>query len=308
MINPIPYFESHHIEYHLPGEDNVTRGWVNINCPFPECSDHNWHCGVNLESSMFNCYICGNSGHFTKLITKLENCSFSEAETLYRTLLDSKTYWANPAETQRSDLTPISTHPPLESTNVFPQIHIDYLQNRGLNPQGVIKKYKLRACSNIGKYKFRIIIPYFLNGRLVTFTSRDVTGQGIPYKDCPPEESIIPVKETLYNIDTVRDQILIVEGPGDVWKIGDGAVATSTANYNFKQIEMLKKLKIKGVKNIFIMFDAEEQAIQKAEKLAKELESIYDHVEVLKLSSPGDPGEMTEGDVRYLRKELRLWK
>jgi DNA primase len=307
MINPIPYFESKRIEYHLPGEDNVSRGWVNIQCPFPTCGDHKWHCGVNLESGMFNCYICGNSGHFTKLITLLEKCSFSKSQTLYKHLLDSKSSWTNPAQAQRSVKIYTEGHYPLESTETFHQLHLNYLKNRGFDfPERIIEKYKLRACFNIGKFKFRIIIPYFLNGQLVTFTARDIMGGGITYKDCPPEESAIPVKETLYNIDNVKDRILIVEGPGDVWKIGDGAVATSTTNYSKGQVEMLKRLKNKGVKKIFIMFDAEKNAIKKAEKLAWDLESIYGYVEVIKLSSPGDPGEMNEGEVRYLRKELGL--
>ena len=306
MINPIPYFESKQIDYHLPGEDNVSRGWINIQCPSPGCGDHNWHCGINLESGMFNCYICGNSGHFTKLIALLEHCSFSEAKIRFKTLLNTQSYRANLVQARCLGKINTNIRLPLESSDLFSKLHLDYLQDRKFNSTKIIKKYHLKATSNIGKYKFRIIIPYFLQNQLVTFTSRDITGQGISYKDCPPEESIIPVKKTLYNIDTVKDRVLIVEGPGDVWKMGDGAVATSTINYSFKQIEMVKGLKNKGVKNVFIMFDAEEKAIQKADKLARELESVYEQVEVLKLSSPGDPGEMTEGDVRHLRKELGL--
>ena len=305
MINPIPYFESKRIDYHLPGEKNVSRGWIGIRCPFPDCGDPSWHCGINLESEMFNCYICGNKGHFKKLIVALEGCSYSEAEAILNTL-DKGSNLNEAKETTSSLYKGIGERVlPLESTDFLPDLHGAFLQSRGFDPDYLITKYKLRACGNLGRYKFRIIIPYFVGGKVVTFTARDVTRQSrLSYKDCPPEESIVPVKHSLYNVDSVKDRVLIVEGPLDAWRIGDGAVATSTFNYSKQQIVQLSRLKARGVKSCFIMYDAEEKAIKKAERLVLGLG--WNHMEILKLSEPGDPGEMGEGDVRHLRKELGL--
>ena len=305
MINPIPYLESKRIEYHLPGEKNVTRGWVNIPCPFPNCGDPSWHCGINLESGMFHCYICGAKGHLTKLLSQLEKGkTHTEIESLFKTHFKG----SNTHEARSSPPTPYNSLNknilPAEAKDLFPDLHRDYLVDRGFDPDRVIPKYGLKACANLGRYKFRIVIPYFLDGQVVTFTARDVTGRGTAYKDCPLEGSILPVKETLYNIDSVKDRVLVLEGPMDVWRIGDGSVATSTDNYSTKVIRQLEGLRERGVRTCFVMYDAEDRAIQKAERLSREV--MFDHLEVLRLSSPSDPGEMSEGDVRHLRKELGL--
>jgi hypothetical protein len=43
-------------------------------------------------------------------------------------------------------------------------------------------------------------------------------------------------KETLYNLDNAKDgTAIVVEGPIDVWRIGDGAVATFGVIYTQKQ-------------------------------------------------------------------------
>ena len=307
MIAPIPYFESKGIDYHLPGEKNVTRGWVNIQCPFPGCGDPSWHLGINLESELFNCYICGTKGHFVKLIVQIEGCSYSRAESLLNTL--------SKGSNQGLDgFKPLTLYKdirkgvlPLESTDLFPDLHLEYLLSRGFDPNFLIPKYKLKATTNTGKFKFRIIIPYFLGSKIVSFTGRDVTGQSfLKYKDCPPEASIIPVKDTVYNIDSVKDRVLVVEGPLDVWRIGDGAVATSTFNFNNRQLLLLKNLARNGVNTCFVMYDPEERANPKAQKFIKAMSTCFNHTEVLTLEGSSDPGEMPEGEVRHLRKELGL--
>ena len=301
MIDPISYFESRRIDYHLAGEKNVSRGWVNIQCPFPYCGDPSWHCGINLESEMYNCFHCRKKGHISELIAHLENCSISQA----RSLLNSLFYPSNPNQARLSTPT---LYPcinklkiPLNLSNSFPNSYLDSLIDKGFDPDFLIQKYQLKALPNFGQYKFGIFIPYFFKQQMVTFMARNITGQ---YKKCRNEDSIIPVNQTMYNIDSVKDRILIVEGPTDVWNIGDGAVATSTINYTMEQVILLNKKVYEGVKAIFIMYDAEEFAIAKAKELASRLSC--EHVEVLELSSPSDPGNMTQGEVRHLRKQLGL--
>lgn len=305
MIDPVPYLESRNIEPHLPGEKNVTRGWVNVRCPFPDCDDPSWHCGINLESGMFNCYVCGRKGHVTRLIARIDDCSRDRARAVFAAMEGS-----DPSEDRRTEPDPYEGKAkkcvlPTEATEDFPKIHLSYLKDRGFDPEFLISRYGLRACANVGRYKFRIVVPYLLDGRLVTFSSRDVTGRSpIRYKDCPPELSVIPTKETVYNIDRVKDRVLIVEGPFDVMRIGDGAVGTSTDNYGPRQVAMLNGLVRRGVRYGFVMFDAGKSARERAERLAGEL--AFEHVEALGLSSPSDPGEMDEGEVGHLRRELGL--
>jgi len=310
-FDSIAYFEDRQFEFHLAGEKNVTRGWVNIPCPFPGCGDPSWHCGINLESEMYNCYICGAKGHLSKLVAVLEGCSMAQANTIlskhpFLGVEDRDEYpYKDPrkitqARPQNERIWP------KEATDLFPDLHRNYLLSRNFDPDLIIPKYKLRACLNLGQYKFRIIIPYFLEGRLISFSSRDVTGKAvIRYKDLVPELSIVPVKRTLYNVDSVKDKVIIVEGPIGVWRMGDGCVATSTSNFNDDNMIQAKHLSARGVKAAFIMYDAEEQAQRRAEQMAGQLTCWINHVEVIALGH-GDPGEMTDDEANHLRKEVGL--
>jgi len=68
------YLEYKDIPYKTGGE-NVTRGWIEITCILPKCSDHKEHLGINLKSLFYKCWLCGGKGHATHLISLIENCS-----------------------------------------------------------------------------------------------------------------------------------------------------------------------------------------------------------------------------------------
>jgi DNA primase len=109
------------------------------------------------------------------------------------------------------------------------------------------------------------------------------------------------MKECLYNIDTVKDTAIIVEGVTDVWRIGQGCVATMGLEYTTEQIKLLVD---RGVKQAFVMFDSESFAIRKARKLANSL-SIFMESETIELSD-GDPGELTINQVQEIRGEIGI--
>lgn len=293
------YFENREIDFHVAGEKNVTRGWVNIQCPFPGCSDPSWHLGVNLKSNIYNCYICGSKGHAIKLIKFIERCSLKSAEKIFKSFIDSDYENEEEIEIKYSDKCVL----PL-TENIFHSRHWKYLKKRNYNPDYIIEKYKLKSVFNIGEYKFRIIIPYFFKNKLVTFNTRDISNKSkFPYLFNPESNSIIPVKHTLYNIDSVKDKCFIVEGPFDVFRLGDGAVATSGKEFTKEQIIMLKE---KGIKKAIVIYDADdfdEFGNSVGEKLANQLSGIIRKVELIQLEK-GDPGELSPSDAKELRKLL----
>jgi len=191
---------------------------------------------------------------------------------------------------------------PPEALDLLPPLHYSFLEQRNFHPDAIIKEYSIKACANLGKWRFRIIIPVFKSGIIVDFTSRDVSGKvDASYKNRPGFD-----RNLLYNIDSIkRDTVLIVEGPLDVWRMGSGVVSTFGINYTSPQVlELLKK----GVKNYFIMYDPEPRAIESAHQLAKKL-TLYNeikHVEVIELSGDSDPADLLESEAMYLRKEIGL--
>lgn len=294
------YLESRGIDYHSAGEDNVSRGWVNITCPFPECDDHSWHCGVNLESKLFSCYLCGNKGPIPRLIRQIEGCSFAQANSVLESFQNPSNYPPNRELGRLSPRTPTKSLIPREA-GPLQAIHRDYLINRNFDPERLETKYRLMGTGNLGRYKFRIVIPVVLDGRVVSFTSRDVTGKArSKYKDQPPEESVVPVKRCLYNLDSVGDAVVVVEGPTDVWRIGDGCVATMTTQWNDDQVALLRG---KGLKRAFVMFDSD--ARHKMKRLADRLSMFVPDVETIGMDE-GDPGDWSEERSREFRREIGL--
>jgi len=304
----ISYFEDKQYDYHTAGEKNVTNGWVNIECPFPNCYDPSWHCGINLESLLFNCYNCGNKGNILSLIQEIEKCGFGKAKSILKLYSNTDFYRSKQLEVRSlyKMNRDISIHNilPKQACDNFDKKHLNYLKNRGFNPVQLISKYKLKMYGSIGKWKFRIIIPVFFNRQIVTFTSRSIIDSIEPkYKHQFDNKSIIPIKDTLYNFDNIpRDKVIITEGVTDVWKLGNGAIATYGYNVGKNQIDILKS---RNFKDIFIIFDSEDKAKKRAISLANNLGSFHCNIEQIDLSC-GDPGDMDFDSVLKLRKELNF--
>jgi 5S rRNA maturation endonuclease (ribonuclease M5) len=293
----ISYLEDRGIEYHTSGK-NVSRGWVEIHCPFPYCDDPSWHCGINLTSKMFNCFICGTKGPITKLIKEIDGCSDAEANTTVGEFQDYSSTLSG-----EEPVTPASrVLLPREAAREIPDLHRRYLEGRGFDPDYLAEKYGLRFCHSVGDWKFRIIIPIRMRGRLVSFTSRLVVDtKGNPYKHCGNDKAVVPVPHCLYNVDSVRKRAILVEGVTDVWRIGDGAVGLFGIEVVAEQVHSLAEQKWEEA---FVLFDPESRAQEQAKKLAGQLNKFYPTNVARYETKSGDPGEFTEKQVRDLRHDI----
>ncbi len=290
----IRYLQDRNISITYAGK-NVSRGWIGINCIF--CIDPSNHLGINLHAKTFSCFKCGEKGNVIKLIESMDGVPKSEAFAIIR---QYQTSGLSGSVLPSSKNYQSKVKLPISATKSFSERHLQYLESRRCDPQRVIQTYDLYATGPTGNYKHRIIIPVTFNRRMVAFVGRDITGKAeIAYKNSSEENSIRDVKHCLYNMDSVLlDKAVVVEGIFDAWRIGDGAVATFGTKYTKEQVRLLK-----GLKQVFIMFDAD--AIPLAHKLAYDLSGLVKEVEVLELSE-GDPDDLTDDDVRALRKDLRL--
>jgi len=290
----LQYFDDKGVEYFESGK-NVSRGWVNINCLW--CSDPSNHLGINLTSKLLHCWSCGVKGPATMIVREIEECSWAEANTIVERYQD-KTF-----DYLKKDIQIRSNHImlPKEATDTLPDLHRKYLINRRFDPDYLIKKYEIKACYNLGDWKFRLIIPIYMDRKLVCFTSRDVTGKAhTAYKHCSIEESIIPAKECLYNIDSVKDKVIIVEGPFDVWRLGDGVVCTFGLEFTWAQINLLRA---KNLKEAYVLFDPEPLAMKRAEALRNALSGFVPITEMIELEK-GDPADMSDKLAKELKQEL----
>jgi DNA primase len=286
----VSYLQSRNVRVDTSGK-NIAGGWIGINCLF--CIDPSNHLGINLQSKAFSCFKCGETGSAVKLIQTIEGIQdVGEALSIMKKFGGG---FYSPEERQYQSKVKL----PIGASKKLDECHISFLENRRF-PKEVIDKYDLYGVGPIGDFKYRVIIPIYMNNRMLGFVGRDVTGYAqIPYLNSSPESSIKDVKHCLYNMDNVlRKTVVIVEGIFDAWRIGDGAVATLGVKYTHEQLLLLR-----GMKKAFVLFDAD--AITMAHSLAHDLSSIVPNVEVLELET-GDPDDLSDEDVKSLRKDIKL--
>jgi len=298
------FLTAHDISFKDRGK-NVSRGWINLEvCPF--CGDSSFHCGINLSSLGWHCWVCdeGKEKYITHLLKEMEIFKDKNIYVLVAPFCDGDII-AQPQEQSgtlntKKEKASGNLHLPQGILDYLPEPHRNYLIGRNFDPDLLIKQYQLKAVYNTGtqKYRFRIIIPNIINGKVVSFVAAaTLRKEGVvPYLNCTPEEAIIPVNACLYNIDSVKDIAVIVEGATDVWRMGPGFICTWRKGMTHEQILLLKK---KAPKKVFILYDPD--AIKQSEELANNICGTFPYVEILQLTN-GDPGEQTFQEAMEIRQ------
>lgn len=278
------------------GERHYREGWVNTECPFCSGNPGN-HLGYDTQNDFFTCHRCGSKRKI-EVISTLLNVSKQKAWdilTRYDNFVrkKSKKKVKNKPFTLPSNLTELKTN------------HRNYLIKRNFDPEEIIKKWNILGTEVYSKlehfdYKHRIIIPYYWNGKIVTFDSRDITNKAKnKYYACPDDFEYIPRKSILYGRQEYwKETGICVEGALDVWRLGYAAFATSGIKYTSKQ----KREIAKHFKRIFIIFDNEWQAQRQASLLKDELSFYNKDVHLLTVDS--DPANLSQKEANYLIKHL----
>lgn len=295
-FNVKEYLEDINVDYRTEG-DNVSNGWCNIEeCPF--CGDEAYHLGIHYESgNNFHCWKCGDWGDAISLIQALESISFSVAK-LRLEQYQSGVYLEAKERERRSYTQILPTGFEKIEFGQEPQVVIDYFTRRRFD-LSLCQKYGLGFCRR-GEYQLRMIVPIYLDRELMSFQAMDVTGKArVPYIDCPEDRALVPNKQLLYGIDTVPgDQVLIVEGVTDKWRIGDSAVAMFTKNWTRAQILLLYD-RARG-KRVKVLLDMD--ALRDAEGLAKELTAMFRDVTFVEYGEddPKDPALFSDEQIKNI--------
>lgn len=285
------------IDFRTSGK-NISRGWIGVNCPF--CGEQNHHCGVNLDTKRYSCWVCSQTGTLVKLVGVLLKVNYGKAN---RVIDDYRGFYFEAPVRELSEEIILPTH-----LSDLTKVGRSYLENRGFDPDEIVRKYKIKESNLFSKikleervwnFKCRIYIPIIMNREIVTYTGRDWTGKQDPrYRNAPIEVSTMETSECVYNIDSVTDRILIVEGPTDVWKLGDEAVATLGVKFSHAQIATILK---KNIKKAVILFDS--AAEQSAALLADALNPFIEDLSVFTFIE-NDPGSMDTVEAHKLKFDL----
>lgn len=299
-MNFLKMFNDYNVEY----DTRVNKGWTNVTCPF--CDDKTFNGGFNNAGDYYHCWKCG--GHnFKQALARTVNIPFNEIDTLIEQYAgrNSVLNTLNKKQAKATKLTlPTDTFTPAERK---------YLKERNFSPKLLHEKYKIVGGGITGSWKYRIIIPLVLNGKIVSWTARTILSKQqqqklkIPrYKNLSIEQSVVDPKSVLYNLDHCEDKIAVLtEGAFDVIRMGDGFFCSFGTELTQSQISMIKQ----RFEKVFIMFDNEEEAQAKARKFGLQIASIGVEVELVDCYgdfNKNDAGELNEKEVQIIRHELGL--
>lgn len=278
---------------------SVTRGWIGLNCPY--CGDGDFHLGFNAKRNLFSCWRCGTKP-FMKTMVLLTGLNVKEINK------ELPAYYIKPEEEDETQIIRPSTIEFPAGTMPLQTRHKRYLKSRGFDCEEVEKIWGLKGTLEDSDLPWRVIIPITFQGKMVSYTSRDITDKSkMKAITCENEKEVIHHKDIVFGFDQVNSNTVIVtEGPFDAMKLGPGAVCTFGIKYSEEQIELLG-----AFKNIFIVFDSkidkngnetEEQAQFQAERLADSL-SIMSNVWIID-DFKTDPADFHKRQVDKLRKRI----
>jgi len=292
-MNILNLLKDKSIPFSLGGK-NVGQGWIGVCCPY--CGDSSFHGAFPMSGvPVFTCFKCG-SHPYKETIKELLDVSWSETYFVLKEYDDGSINTFERKEAQAETLEMIGE--PLND------IAKKYLKKRGFEPEYLEIKYKLRSVGMVGDWKYRIIIPLFYEGRLVSYIGRDYTNQQeLRYKNLSIEKSVINPKNLLYNEQFVKkDFVGVCEGPFDAIKMGDGFVATLGTQVSEEQVR-----KIAIYKKAYILFDPDKEAQKRALKLAERISVLGCKAIIVDTELNHDPGDMTKEEVKNLRTELDFY-
>lgn len=290
----ISFLDEYNIPYKSEGK-NWQPGWTQICCPF--CHDSGWHGGFNISAGYYNCWRCGHHDTPFVIMKLVPNIQIYEARTIMALFM----IFDDGSKVERKKAAAKECEWPMGTTDCNGS-HGKYLWDRGFDLPKIVGTWGIRATGPLGDYKFRIIAPIIVDGVMVSYQGRDITGkQKLRYKACRIEEEVIHHKHIVYGIDYVKNgRCIIVEGITDVWRLGPGAIAMFGIEWTNEQLLFL----VERVKEGLVLFDS--GSVDKARMLVSELNSLGLDFRVAELDE-GDPGDMSQEDADQLMKLINIY-
>lgn len=250
---------------------NVKRGEINIRCPFCGSADPSFHMGISLETGWYSCWrnrVQHSGKSPVRLLMRLLRVPYGVAREmagLGEDSVDPDGFDALAARLMGRDgaAGAPGTALPRRVLDLDPGFepvsqrgrtrrHWDYLvEQRGFSSADVVALGShYGVCAGVrGDWSDRVVLPYYLDGAVVTWTGRAIGASSMRYRDLARGESILPPKETLYNHDAMLGggrALVVQEGPFDALKVdlygrehGVRSVALSTNSATAAQAFLL---------------------------------------------------------------------
>jgi hypothetical protein len=278
---------------------------VNTNCPYCDTKSTSFNLGFNPAGNYYHCWKSKHDYPIRQVLSTLLNVSESSIDNI---LIDYQGVGETLSEKKTSNIKYLEL-----PTNTFTKAERKYLKSRDFDPKYLYKKYRVVGGGIDGDWKFRIIVPVYYHGQLLSWTGRSILSKeklkqlDIPrYKNLSVEKSIKNIKELFFNIDNCKsDTVVLTEGAFDVLRFDGNAICSMGTELTESQINLLAS----RFRKIFILFDNEPEAQKKARKFGLQLSSIGIEIEVVNAYEDfgkNDMGECNREEIEIIKKELEI--
>lgn len=311
--------------------------WNIQECQNPECDSDNYKVYCNAEISVGNCFKCGKNFNlftFARWILQRRNSPSSNKDVgAYLEAL--RRHFGFRPERKKVEIAVATNDGVVKLPFNLPvanlPANVPYLDRRGISQEWAAK-YDLRFCNfgvNVYRnpqgeeikqdFSKRIIIPvHDLNGNLVTFQGRDITGQsdqkykfagGLPgtarYLYRGHVALALKAKHVLLcegAVDVIKAQMALSQyaDTAGVVVLGSWGKHLSKASEGDDQRDALQTLKRAGLETVTVMYDGEELAYEEALKACEMIVAVGLKARLSILPAGLDPGE---ADARVVREK-----
>ena len=271
-----------------------------FHCPF--CKHHKMKMSVNVDKSVFKCWICDKSGRdLGYIVRKFGTRQHRDEWAKYSDQVEITDFDFlfkepdTPVE-QRVSLPDQLVSLTSKTPSVSAQIALRYLSKRGVSRDDILK-WKIGYCPD-GEYAGRVVIPSFNeNGYANYFVARSY-GKAWPRYKNPPASRDIIFNELYVNWN---EDIVIVEGVFDAIKAGN---AIPLLGSTLRESSALFQAIIKSGCSVYLALD--EDASKKTRSIARLL--MRYGVEVYEIDTSGveDVGDMTKNEFQSRKNNAAI--
>jgi hypothetical protein len=244
---------------------NYRRGWLKGDCP--SCGKHKF--GIHLGLNRSNCFSCEYNIKPIDLVMQLESIeTIHEVHALLNNI-DGIEYVEpiiEPYQLKKNTVLPDSYVNIRRGDNRFGKTARNILVRRGFNITK-LSRAGWGYCTK-GKYQGYIIMPFYLNGKLIYFNARKFLGDGPKFNNPDIDDFGLGKSMILYNIDALYmfNKIYLVESVMNSETMGSNGIATGGKKLSNYQLNTIIKSPVKKV-IIGLDDDAIDDAIRVAFKL-----------------------------------------
>lgn len=261
------------------------RGWLKGDCPY--CHDHKF--GVNLSMNRSNCFKCEANPKPLEVVMEIEG--FTELNEVYNYLraFEGADYFEEvlePFDFKDGVTLPNGFRNILRGNSFLAKQTRNTIKRRGLDVQTLARK-GWGYCTE-DKYFGYLIMPFYVNGRLVYFNARKILGDGPKFNNPLVEDFGIGKNMLIYNIDAlaIYDKSYIFESVMNAETIGPNAIATGGKKVSNYQINVFIKSPCKK-----FIIGLDDDAIEDAITLAFKLQP-YKKVKIIQFPKGRDANDI----------------